>query len=270
LVIHIPTIFIGGRSLLAMSTESSLHGKTALITGASAGIGRETAHALAEHGSDIILAARRTDRLQTLAETIEANCDVETLVVGTDVSDEKAVDDLIEASIETFGTLDIVVNNAGTGTEREVGVEKLETEQYRTVMNVNTDGMFFTARAALPHLRKSSGILIFVGSFAGQYPRPASPVYAATKWWTRGFALSLAGEVGDEDVGVTIINPSEVRTEFGKEFRAEEQLAKNRYKSDEVTDPEVVAKAILFAAQQSSPNVVTELDLYRRDKFVGF
>jgi NADP-dependent 3-hydroxy acid dehydrogenase YdfG len=252
-----------------MGIDYSLHGKTALITGASAGIGRETAHALAENGSNIVLAARRTNRLQTLAETIEADYNVETLVIGTDVSDETAVDELIRASVKTFDTLDVVINNAGTGTERGVSVEELETEQYRTVMNVNTDGMFLTARAALPHLRESSGILIFVGSFAGQYPRSASPVYAATKWWTRGFALSLAGAVGDEDVGVTVINPSEVRTEFGKEFRTEEELAKNYYDPDEATDPEVIAEAIVFAACQNPPNVVTELDLYRRDKFSG-
>lgn len=253
-----------------MGDENALHGKTALVTGASAGIGRETAHALAKYGSNIVLAARREERLNTLASTIEEDYDVETLTVPTDVTVQTEVEELIEASIDAFETLDIVVNNAGTGTERGVDVEELETEQYRTVMNVNTDGMFFTTQAALPHLRESSGTLVFVGSFAGHYPRPGSPVYAATKWWTRGFALSLAGQVGTEDIGVTIVNPSEVRTEFGKEFRAEEELAKERYDPNEVTEPKEVAEAIAFAARQEPPNAVTELDLYRRDKFSGF
>lgn len=253
-----------------MRTENTLHGKTAVITGASSGIGTETAHALAERGSNVVLAARRTDRLATLANTIEADHDVKTLAVGTDVSDETAVEELVETTVETFGRLDIVVSNAGTGTERGVSVEELETEQYRAVMDVNTDGMFFTARAALPHLRESSGILIFVGSFAGKYPRPESPVYAASKWWTHGFALSLAGHVGDENVGVTVINPSEVRTEFGKDFRPEEDLLKHRYDSNEITEPETVAEAVVFAARQEPPNAVTELDLYRRDKFDDF
>lgn len=253
-----------------MGDENPLQGKTAVVTGASAGIGRATACALAKDGADVVLAARRNDRLDDLAGTIEEEVSGETLTVPTDVTDETAVNALIEASVDTFDSLDIVVNNAGTGTERGVTVEELDTEQYRTVMSVNIDGMFFTTRAALPSLRESSGILIFVGSFAGHYPRPGSPVYAATKWWTRGFALSLAGQVGDEDVGVTVVNPSEVRTEFGKDFRPDEELAKERYDPDEITEPEEVAEAISFAARQDPPDAVTELDLYRRDKFSKF
>lgn len=253
-----------------MSPEKTLDGETALITGASAGIGRATAHALAKRGSNVVLAARRTERLESLASTLESEYGVEAVAVETDVTDEAAVEALVETAVDTFGTLDVVVSNAGTAPEPGTPIEEMETNQYRTVMEVNTDGMFFTAREAIPHLRESSGILVFVASFAGQYPRPWSPLYAATKWWTRGFGLSVAGQVGDDDVGVTVINPTEVRTEFGKEFREEEELSKNRFDSDEVTDPEEVAEAIAFAAQQEPPTAVTELDLYRRDKFEGF
>lgn len=250
--------------------QDSLDGKTAVVTGASAGIGRESARALARNGANVVLAARRAEQLRTIASAIEAEFDSETLVVPTDVTAESEVNELIENSVETFGTVDVVVNNAGTGTERGVTVEELNTEQYRTVNSVNIDGMFFTTRAALPYLRESAGILIFIGSFAGHYPRPNSPVYAATKWWTRGFALSVAGQVGDEEVGITVINPSEVRTEFGKDFRSEEELLKERYEPAEVTEPETIAEAVAFAAQQEPPDAVTELDLYRRDKFGGF
>jgi len=217
-----------------------------------------------------VLSAQRIDRLQAIPTAIEAEYDVETQAVETDVTREAAVTDLVETSVETFGGLDLVVCNAGTGTERGVSFEELDTEQYRTVMQVNTDGMFFTARAALPHLRDSSGILVFVGSFAGKYPKPQSPVYAAIKWWTRGFALSLARQVGDEDVGVTVVNPSEVRTEFVKDYRDETELTKHRYDSGEVTNAEEIADAIVFAARQEPPDTVAELDLYRRDKFGGF
>jgi len=253
-----------------MSDERPLEGKTALVTGASAGIGRETAKRLAADGADVALAARREERLREIAGEIEADADVETAVVPTDVTDEDAVEATVETVVDAFGGLDVVVNNAGTGTARGVTVEELETEQYRTVMDVNTDGMFFTARTVLPHLRESKGVLVFVGSFAGNFPRPGAPVYAATKWWTRGFALSLAGQVGDDDVAVTVVNPSEVRSEFGKEFREERELSKERYEPHEVTEPEDVAEAIAFAAREESPNAVTELDLYRRDKFGGF
>lgn len=248
-----------------MSTENSLHGQTALITGASAGIGRETARALAADGANVVLTARREERLRKIAEEIEAEHGVETLVVPTDVTDETDVEATVEAAIDEFGELNVVVNNAGTGTELGVDTENLDTDQYQTVMNVNADGMFYTSRAVIPHLRETSGNLIFVGSFAARYPRSGSPVYAASKWWARGFALSLAAEIGDDDIAVSVIHPSEVRTEFGKEYR--EEQSKHRYEPGEVTEPEDVAEAIAFAARQESPNAVTELDLYRRDKF---
>ena len=251
-----------------MVADRPLDGRTALVTGASAGIGRESARALARDGADVVLSARREDRLTEIAEGIESETESETLVHTTDVTDEAAVEALVERSLDRFGSLDVVVANAGTGTEPGVDVEDLPTEQYRTVTSVNVDGMFFTARAALPHLRESEGVLIFVGSFAGRFPRPASPVYAASKWWTRGFALSLAGQVGEEGVGVSVVNPSEVRTEFGKEYR--EEVSKDQYAPGEVTEPEEVAEAVAFAARQESPNAAAEIDLYRRDKFSGF
>lgn len=253
-----------------MGNDNRLQGGTAVVTGASAGIGRETVRALAANGANVVLAARRKNRLRDIAAEVEADYDIETLVVPTDVTDDEAVDNLIETSVEAFGTVDAVVANAGIGVEQGEGIEQLGTEEYKAVMNVNTDGMFYTARAALPYLKESSGVLVFVGSFAGQYPRTASPVYSATKWWTRGFALSLAGKVGDEDVGVSIVNPSEVRTEFGREFRNEDELSKKRYDPGEVTEPEEVAEAISFAARQEPPNTVAELDLYRRNKFTTF
>jgi Short-chain alcohol dehydrogenase of unknown specificity len=82
------------------------------------------------------------------------------------------------------------------------------------MMAVNTDGVFYLTRAALPALRESGGHLVYVGSFAGKFARPYNPVYAATKWWVRGFAKSVSAQVGDDDIGVSIINPAAVRTEF--------------------------------------------------------
>jgi hypothetical protein len=143
----------------------------------------------------------------------------------------------------------------------------MTTEQYRQMMDVNVDGVFFLARATVPHLRESSGNLVLVGSFAGQYPRPANPVYAATKWWTRGFAHSLAGSVGEDGIGVTVVNPTEVRTEFGSE---DDQSFEEAFDPGEVTEPEEVADAIVFAAGQEPPTTVEEIDVYRRDKFAHF
>ncbi|AKH97267.1 SDR family oxidoreductase [Halanaeroarchaeum sulfurireducens] len=247
-----------------MTERTPLEGDTAIVTGASAGIGAATVGTLAASGANVVLAARREDRLEDVAATAEAVHDVETLVVPTDVTDEGDVETLLSRTIDVFGGLDALVNNAGLA--RGSNIEDLSTDQYREMMAVNTDGMFFTTRAALPHLRETAGTLVFIGSFAGKFPRPFNPVYAATKWWTRGFAKSVSAAVGADDIAVTVINPSEVRTEFGSE---DGTAFEERFGAGEVTEPEEIADAVVFAVEQDQ-SMVSEMDLYRRDKFDFF
>ena len=147
-------------------------------------------------------------------------------------------------------------------------VADLDTDDYRAMQETNVDGVFYATRAALPHLVESQGNLVFVGSFAGQYPRPFNPVYAATKWWTRGFALSVAGQVGDDGVGVTVVNPAAVRTEFTIDGLVDERF-EDRYDPGEAVEPGEVADAIAFAVH-TDPSTVTELDLYDRGKLTMF
>lgn len=245
-----------------MTETAPLDDKAALITGASSGIGEATARKLASDGANVALAARREDRLRDIAEKIEADAEVESLVVTTDVTDEAQVDGAVEQTVEQFGQLDVVVANAGVG--RPGDVETMSTEDYRAMTAVNVDGMFFTARAALPHLRETAGVLVLLGSYSGTMPYPMNPVYAATKWWTRGFALSLAGAIGDDDVAVTTINPAETRTEF--RFDPDDPNTE-RFEPGQATEPAEVAAAVAFAARQEPPTAVTELDLFVRDKF---
>ena len=240
--------------------SAPLDDETALITGASSGIGEATAELLAEEGATLALAARSEDRIAALADRL----DTDAIAVPTDVRDEAAVTALVDETVDRFGGIDVLVNNAGLGRGR--AVEELSTEKYRQMMETNADGMFFTARAALPHLRAAEGSAIFVGSFAGQYPRSFNPVYAATKWWTRGFAKSLSAQVGDDGVSVTVVNPSEVRTEFGSE---DGESFNERFEEGSVSEPEEIAEAIVFAATRS-PSMVSELDLYRTDKLTDF
>ncbi|MBX0322564.1 SDR family oxidoreductase [Halomicroarcula sp. F13] len=246
-------------------TNATLSGETVLVTGASAGIGAATVRRVAEDGADVALLARREDRLRELAAEVADAHGVETHVLPADVSDPAAVAAAVESTTETLGSLSGVVANAGLA--RGSDVETMTDEAFETMQSVNVAGAFYTAREALPHLRAAAGNLVFIGSFAGQYPRPFNPVYAATKWWVRGFALSLAGQVGDDDVGVTVVNPTEVRSEFGSE---EGTAFEERFDPGEVTEPEEVADAVAFALAQKPPTTVNELDVYRRDKFSGF
>ncbi|QCJ46683.1 SDR family oxidoreductase [Haloprofundus sp. MHR1] len=237
-----------------------LAGRVALVTGASSGIGAATVRKLAAEGANVALSARREERLTELADELESEHGVETLVAPADVRAESAVDSVVADTVERFGTLDIVVVNAGLGLGSGVDIS---TEEYRTMMDTNVDGAFFTTRAALPHLRETEGNLVYVGSFAGKFPRPFNPVYAATKWWLRGFAHSVEAAAGDDGVGVTVVNPTEVRTEFGAEI---DEAFEDRFDPGEVTEPEEIADAIAFAAEQTN-STVSELDLFRRDKF---
>ena len=238
-----------------------LENATALVTGASSGIGEATVHALAARGADLVLVARRREALESIASDAEREHGVEAVVAAGDVRDRATSEAAVEAAVDRLGGLDVVVANAGIG--RGGDVETMTDEAYAAMQETNVDGTFFITRAALPRLRESEGTLVVVGSFAGRFPRSFNPVYAATKWWVRGFAHSVAAQVGDDGVAVSVINPSEVRTEFGSE---EGEPFEERFEPGTVTEPEEVAEAIAFAAERPGSSA-QEIDLFRRDKY---
>lgn len=262
-------------TLVAMSRWSvadapSLSGRTALVTGATSGLGLQTARALASRGARVLVAGRDAGRTAAAVEHAAAAAadggSAEPLEL--DLASLASVRAAANDAASRTDRLDVLVNNAGLARGSEV--ETMPTDDYRTMMETNVDGMFFATRAALPHLRESEGTCVFVGSFAGQYPRPFNPVYAATKWWTRGFALSLAGQLAG-DVAVTVVNPAAVRTEFSvgssdDDADFDSESFAEQFAPGEAVEPEEVAEAIVYAVRQS-PSMVAELDLYNREKF---
>lgn len=236
---------------------TTLDDAAAVITGASSGIGEATAHALAERGANVVLVARRREALESVAEDVRSAHGVEAVVADGDVRDAATS----AAAVEEFGGLDVAVVNAGIA--RGSDVATMTDEEYSAMQGTNVDGAFFLTREALPHLTEREGSLVAVGSFAGEYPRSFNPVYAATKWWVRGFAHSVAAQVGDDGVAVSVVNPSEVRTEFGSE---DGEPFEERFEPGSVTEPAEVAEAIAFAASRPG-STAQEIDLFRRDKF---
>ena len=239
----------------------------ALITGASSGIGAATARRFAASGANVVLAARDEASLMSVADDCRA-AGVEAAAVPTDVTDADAVTALVDATVERFGRLDAAVVNAGIGERRDVPIDELPIEQFERLTSTNVHGAYYTTRAVLSELRSTDGSLVFVGSYKGKHPSTSTPVYAASKWWLRGFALSVAGRVGPDGVGVTLVNPSGVTTEFGSEFR--DRSNRHALDDDATLDPSDVAAAVTYAAERDPPTTVTELDLNRRDIYERF
>ncbi|MBS3817119.1 MAG: SDR family oxidoreductase [Candidatus Thermoplasmatota archaeon] len=248
-----------------MAEKKSLEGKVALITGASSGIGKAVSKRLAGEGAKVCLAARRKEKLEDLAEKLSIEDSVETLVLPTDITEEKEVKQMVSKAVDKFNKLDMVVNNAGV--IRYGDIEDLSTESYKLMMETNCDGMFYSTREALPHLRKSEGNLVYIGSFDAGHPRSFNPIYAASKWWTKGFAHSIESIVGEDGVAVTLINPSEVRTSIEGE---EGESYREKFDEGEAIEPEEVAEAVFFAVDREKQTTASEINLFRRDKLSDF
>ena len=171
----------------------SLYGKTVVITGASSGIGRAAAMAFAQHGSNLVLAARREDVLATVAAECAA-FGVKTAVVKTDVTDAEAMKHLAAAAADFGGKIDIWINNAGVGTVGEFTQTPVTAHQ--RVIETNLIGYLHGAHAVLPYFKKQlHGVLINTSSLGAWIAQPYSVAYAASKWGLRGFSEALRGEL---------------------------------------------------------------------------
>jgi len=193
---------------------SAFTGKTIVITGASEGIGRALALELAPQRPNLVLAARSTDRLQTAVEQCEA-VGAQALAVPTDITDEAQCKALVDAAVAKFGGIDAFVCNAGgTMWAKFEDVEDLSI--YEHLMRLNYLGSVYCTHYALPHLKKSRGVLVGVSSIAGMTGVPTRTGYAASKHAQFGFFDSLRIELDGTGVDVVMIAPDFVVTEIHK------------------------------------------------------
>ena len=221
---------------------NDLTGTVVAITGASAGIGRATALMLAEAGANVVLAARRTERLDELVEQIGPD---HALAVPTDVRDPEQNRALVAAAVERFGHLDTLVANAGIGMYG--GIMDAGDDDLERMLDVNLAGTVWSVRAAVPEFRRNGGgDIIIVASVAGLRGDGNEAVYAASKHGQVGLAGGLDRELRREGIRVTALCPAGVTTEFA--------IGAGRTEGDpaleEFLQPEDIAFQVLTCLQQ--------------------
>ena len=238
---------------------ASLKQKVAIVTGASSGIGEATAIALAAAGAKVAIAARRSERLETLTQRIQQNGG-EALPITADVANEAQVQDMVSATKDKWGRVDILVNNAGV---MLLGpVYEANTEDWRRMFDVNVLGLMYATHAILPLMKaQGEGHIVNISSVAGRVANAGTGVYNATKWAVGAFSESLRKEVHKDKIRVTIIEPGLVATELPQHITNPEakERAKAFYESVRSLDSEDIAAAIVYAVTQPPHVNVNEI-----------
>lgn len=188
-------------------------GKTAVITGASSGIGLGYAHELAKRGANLVLVARSENVLERVASEIMAAHKVQVEIVSLDLSDLDSGQKLVEILANKNLRVDILINNAGFGTNNRLVKEDRQKLQKQIILNVAT--LVDLTAAFLPEmLKRDQGVILNIGSTASYQPVPGMAVYAATKAFVRSFTEAVWGEVEGTNVRVLTVNPGATQTEF--------------------------------------------------------
>jgi NADP-dependent 3-hydroxy acid dehydrogenase YdfG len=232
-----------------------LSGKVALITGASAGIGRASAIALAGEGASLVLTARRKERLEELSAQVKEVGGKATFVVG-DAREEAVAQQVVATAKDTFGSLDILINNVGIGNYKNL--IDTSAEEYDEMMDSNMRSSFLFTRYAVPlMIEQGSGTILLISSMAGVYGFAGEAVYCSTKFAQVGFAQALDKELRPHGIKVGAICPGGVKTEFalGK-GRTEQSVAESG-----MLEPEDVAGAVLLACTQSPGSRIIEVQM---------
>jgi NADP-dependent 3-hydroxy acid dehydrogenase YdfG len=226
-----------------------LDGRTAVVTGASRGIGAATARALVAAGARVAVGARRVDRLPD-RDGFSA--------LELDVTDQQSSDRFVEQATAELGGIDILVNNAGLGLGRDPFWESSEEDE-ATVIETNVLGLLRMTRLCLPHL-DDGGHIVNIGSIAGRQAYENAAVYVASKFAVRGFTYALREDLLGRPIRLTLVDPGLVETEFSTvRFRGDTEKAKQVYERVEPVTPEDVAECVLFALTRPQHVNVDEL-----------
>ena len=244
---------------------TALDGTVALITGASSGIGDATARQLAEHGANVVVVARRKDRLDTLVSEIEASGGT-ALAVQADITDRDQADRAVQSAVARFGRLDILINNAGLMLLGSV--VGADVEEWERMIAVNQRGLLYVTHAALPHLLAAAqdelrGVadIVNISSIAGRQAWVNFGVYNMTKFGVNGFTEALRQEVTKKHVRVGVLEPGAVATELVSHNNQQIQadLAADADGIPEPLEPEDIADGITYMVTRPRRSSVAEL-----------
>ncbi|MET9123694.1 MULTISPECIES: SDR family NAD(P)-dependent oxidoreductase [unclassified Streptomyces] len=235
--------------------NATLEGRVVLVTGASSGIGRAVAIALSKAGARVAAGARRADRLRSLADDAPG----ELLALDLDVTDPRSVRDAVEATVERFGALDALVNNAGVMLSGPI--LGADTTEWTRMVETNLLGSMYAVHSALPHLLRSKGAVVQISSTSGRTSSAASGVYAATKFGVNAFSEALRQEVTEQGVRVVVVEPGFVATELTSHITDPgiQAMAKSMAESMRTLRPEDVAGSVLYALSQPEHVAVNEI-----------
>ncbi|MGP4108771.1 SDR family oxidoreductase [Virgibacillus sp. L01] len=228
---------------------TKLSGKTAIVTGASSGIGAAIAEQLASEGANVVLAARRKEKLEELVESINRKEEGKAIAVETDVAKQSEVDTLAEKASETFGEVDIYVNNAGLMLMSTI--QKGHVNEWDQMIDVNIKGVLYGVNSVLPKMvERSTGHLVNISSVAGHEVSKVNAVYSATKFAVRALSMGLEKELARTGVRVTNISPGAVDTDLAS-HGTDEDLKKKASNSDrKKLEANDIARAVVYAVTQ--------------------
>jgi NADP-dependent 3-hydroxy acid dehydrogenase YdfG len=238
------------------------------VTGASSGIGVAVARRFAGIGARLVLAARRADRLSSLA----ADLGVPAVVLPLDVRDRAAVERAVAGLPADFAAIDVLVNNAGLAAGLEAAPEA-NLDDWEAMVDTNCKGLMYVTRAVLPGMvARDRGHVVNLGSVAGTYPYPGGNVYGGTKAFVEQLSLNLRADLAGKRIRVTNIEPGMVETEFSLvRFRGDEARARAVYQGFPPLTAEDVAEAVFWCATLPEHVNVNRLELMSvMQSFAGF
>lgn len=236
----------------------NIEGKVVVITGASSGLGEATARHLCGLGAQVVLGARREDRLKTIVDDLVAGGG-RALAVGVDVARREQVEALVDAAVRAYGRIDVLVNNAGL--MPLAPLERLKVDEWDRMVDVNFKGTLYGIAAALPRMkRQKSGHIINVSSVYGHKVGVGAAVYCATKFAVRALSEGLRQEVKPYNIRTTIISPGAVATELLEHISEKDVAANTKEYVDRIAIPaDSFARMVAFAIEQPEDVDVNEI-----------